>query len=438
MKLRKRITNPHGLKASLGINLVLAGLICAAVFSFLYLATETVLTRFFERSSFESVHIQSQGQNLQNYIDQNEVSSKTLGKLRKWEKRQPVILLELYVDDECIYSSFYKNSRRLESHLVEERLLSNRYNSVEIQLADMEATAVLYSDFTYQYYMIGMLISFGITLVLFIVIFLLRTGKIIRYICQLNDEVQILEGGNLDFQVTVQGNDEITDLARSMNRMKDSFREQMETEQKLYQANRQLVSEMSHDLRTPLTSILLYLEILRSHRYTSEQQLKQYLDKIESKAHHMKLLSDHLFEYTLEVGMEKQKEPLSMEPALKGTIDEFMEELTTDGYVLDAQLHWDLGFIQVKKEYLQRIFENITSNIRKYAQKAEPIRIETIEDDIYLGITVMNVCSEISEDIESNRIGIESIRTLMQQMNGSCTVEQTDTIFAISLMFPKQ
>ncbi len=45
----------------------------------------------------------------------------------------------------------------------------------------------------------------------------------IRYICRLNEEVQILEGGNLEYQVSVEGNDEITDLAKSMNRMKESF-----------------------------------------------------------------------------------------------------------------------------------------------------------------------------------------------------------------------
>ena len=122
--------------------------------------------------------------------------------------------------------------------------------------------------------------------------------------------MQILEGGNLEYEVSVEGNDELTDLANSMNRMRLSFQQQMENEQQLYLANRKLITEMSHDLRTPLTGIMLYLEILRSHRYTTEEELQDYLEKIAAKAHHMKVISDHLFEYSLEHTAEK----LVMEP----------------------------------------------------------------------------------------------------------------------------
>lgn len=71
-------------------------------------------------------------------------------------------------------------------------------------MADMEVLTVLYSDFTYQYYVIGTSVSAIFALVLFILLFLHSSRRLIHYICRLNEEVQILEGGNLEYQVSVQ------------------------------------------------------------------------------------------------------------------------------------------------------------------------------------------------------------------------------------------
>lgn len=123
-------------------------------------------------------------------------------------------------------------------------------------------TALIYSDFTYKYYVWGTVCAFMCASIIFVAIFISSIGKLISYICKLENDIQILEGGNLEYEVTEQGNDELTSLAKSMNRMRVSFREQMEREQALHQAHQHLITEMAHDLRTPLTGIMLYTEIL--------------------------------------------------------------------------------------------------------------------------------------------------------------------------------
>ena len=435
MKQKNHPPKLYGLRSRLILSIVVSLLICGIVFLVLYHSMDAFLNNYFEKAGFEQAHIHKQGKSLQNFINDNTISGRDLGLLKKWEYRQPVILLELYRANECIYSSFYDVQQ---GELLYGAGKDDVNNMVSLQLADGPAVAFLYSDFTYQYYLLGTAVSFIVSLVLFVLLFLRGNRKLIHYICRLNEEVQILEGGNLEYQVSVEGNDEITDLAKSMNRMRMSFLHQMETEQQLYQANKQLVTEMSHDLRTPLTGIMLYLEILRSHRYSTDSELQDYLRKIDAKAHHMKLISDHLFEYSMETSLTRQTEPIGMEQAFQDAIESFVSDLEARCFSVVSNLEWGSCFVQVKTEYVQRVFENIISNISKFAEPSSEVRIATVDSDNYCGFSVLNGYMVSQQQVESNGIGIESIRTMIQQMNGICTVEQTDTVFEITLLFPKQ
>ena len=398
MRQKKLNFRPYGLRVRFVLTLVCSALACAVVFVGLYYTTDYCLTDYFTQSDFKEKHIERQAENLQNFIDENNISSEDLSQLELWE------------------------------------------NLIEIRLADMTVQAVLYSDFTYRYHTVTTVMAILISLIVFVLIFLYSNRKLIRYICRLNDEVQILEGGNLEYEVSVEGNDELTDLANSMNRMRLSFQQQMENEQQLYLANRKLITEMSHDLRTPLTGIMLYLEILRSHRYTTEEELQDYLEKIAAKAHHMKVISDHLFEYSLEHTAEKQAEPMRMEPAVMDLLRDFRDELQARGYAVCLNLSWSPCFVQINREYMHRILENIASNIVKYSKPVDEIRVDSIDADGYSGFSVLNVCTPEDEPetvIESNGIGVESIRTMMNRMHGICSVEQTESVYMITLMFPK-
>ena len=432
MRRKRQWHRPYGLRAGFGISLLLSGLLCGFLFWGMYGLSETVSDRLSEKQDFNRIRLEKQWKSLQNYVNKNGVSTVSLDKLEKWERKQPVILLELYDEDRCVYSSVHEPPE----HLFQYGAGEEEGHSTPIRLADGTVTAILYSDFTYQYYVFGTALSFVLSLTLFIALFLHSTRRLIRYICQLNDEVQILEGGDLGYTITVQGNDEITDLAKSMNRMKNSLREQMETEQQIYQASRRLITEMSHDLRTPLTGILLYLEILRSHRYETEDQLRDYLDRIDTKAKHMKLLSDHLFEYALDGSLERKSEANEMERAFKEPLESFMDDLSAAGCAITADLEWERCLVRIRPDEVRRIFENIASNIVKYADRSAAIRIGTVYTDRFCGFTVLNVCAAENTAEESSGIGLESIRAAMERMGGICTVEMTESLFEITLLFP--
>lgn len=448
---------PFGLRRHFVYSAIISVVLCAAVFCVLYFSSQVALTAFFEQSDLKQMQIKRVGRNLQNYVEYNNISSTSLALLKKWEERWPVILLEIYADDTCIYSSFYDSPDFGHSY---EESVDGRDNEIIVQLTDRSVVAILYCDFTYKYFMGSIVFSIIVSFVL-LILFLLRSNrKLIHYICRLNDEVQIIEGGDLDYQVSVEGNDEITELAKSMNRMREAFRDQRETEQRLFQSNRQLITEMSHDLRTPLTSILLYLEILRSHNYLTDEQAQDYLEKINTKTYHLKQLTDHLFVYLLkDINLSVEREtnvndtvftkvpseqvdfliPLeikTMEQAFSPAITELIDDIKANNFSVESDLTWNTCSVKTNPECVHRIFENIFSNIKKYADPTLDIYINTIYDSEYCGFIFMNSCKEPSDSIESSHIGIENIRKLMLQQNGQCFVEHNGMAYEITLLFP--
>ena len=178
-------TGFHGLQAHFLLSLLASAVLCIALFCGLYFTMDFFLSEYFEQSDFEEQHIRRQGKSLQDFINENNISSRDIQKIKKWERRQPVILLELYSGDTCIYSSVHEMSDTPEYEIN----WSDVGNHVNIQLVDEEVQAVLYSDFTYQYYLWGTVLSLIAALAVFIILFLRSNQKLIRYICRLNEEV---------------------------------------------------------------------------------------------------------------------------------------------------------------------------------------------------------------------------------------------------------
>lgn len=136
---------------------------------------------------------------------------------------------------------------------------------------------------------------------------MLGIRKTIHYIRKLSQEIKILEGGDLSYPITIIGKDELAQLAEGLDSMRQSFLRQTEQEKQLTFANQRMITEMFHDLRTPLTSIMLYTEILLKNKCENDEQKVSYIQKIDRKARRMKQLSDHLFEYALITGEEEVK-----------------------------------------------------------------------------------------------------------------------------------
>lgn len=430
LRICRLISRPYGLRGRFVVSLLLSGILCGAVFWGLYFAKGYFLKAYFQDPAAEEMLTDRGVENLQDFVVDKEMSSGDLSELKQWEEKQPLILLELYDGEKLVYSSSYQVDEGTEISRPEEKDALHL-----IDFSDKALYAVLYMDFSYKYYALGNAVALALSLGLFILLFIRSTRDLVRYVCRLGQEVQILEGGDLEYPVTVEGNDELADLARSMNRMRESFRNQLIQEQSLRQLNQKLVTEMSHDIRTPLTSLILYTEILKSHRFREEVQMEEVIDTIEAKAHAIKQVSDHLFEYALGNRRSDPCEIKEFRDAIESVVNSVIQELGLAGFLVESGIRWDPGRVNIDLKLTGRLAENIVSNIIRYADKNAPVFVETVYTGGYSGISFLNVIGEMSGDIDSRGIGLESVNTMMEQMGGRCCAERTEDVFSVTLLF---
>ena len=428
----------------------LAGLLLAAVavsglfFVVINYAGEQMITKIFSDSSHIEKLSEAYIQDLQDYIDETKAASNDSEKLTEWVRKQKIVSIQVYKDEILTYDSNYPDAA------VEDAEAEGAYYEWEYyytaEFADGTADVFLYGFFSYPLYSYAMTAEILLAVILLVAIVILGIRKPVRYIGRLKAECEILGSGDLDYQVTVQGKDELSLLARGLDNMCMALRESNEKEAEITAANRRMITEMSHDLRTPLTSLLIYTEILGKKAAKDPRQAMEYVSKIEKKARQIKRLSDNIFEYALITEETKAElgEPQTLRELFYDPLSEMTAYLGERGYTVELRPDTGSGSerrqIRVNEEYINRIMDNIVSNIEKYADKSMPVRIETIYTEEYGGLAFRNGISCSMEDRRktegSTNIGLHNVEKMMKKMNGYFRVKQTENIFEITLIFP--
>ena len=199
-----------------------------------------------------------------------------------------------------------------------------------------------------------------------------------------------------------------------------------------------LITEMSHDLRTPLTTLLLYTEILRHRKYETTAQAEDYLAKIDTKARQLKQLSDNLFEYALVTRdtVAVLDPPTRFSQIFEEPLTEMVGELQERSFACALDLGEEDDTLTVKEQYVHRILDNITSNLLKYADPAQDISVRFVKENGKAGLAFENAVLPGQHRTDSTKVGLTSIETMMEKMHAVCRIEQSGERFCITLLFP--
>ena len=376
-------------------------------------------------------------ENLQEYITDRGLNSRDSAELNEWVKKQWFLSLVVYKNGIQVFDSRYPDQE-----IWEEEISFTDYewsNYSEVEFADGVAEIQVNGAYGYQVYNAVRIIELGISFLIFLLIVLAGIRKKMSYIQKLSDEVEVLEGGGLQHPITIAGNDELSGLAKGLESMRLSFLTSQEKEEAMIRENQRVITEMSHDLRTPVTAIILYAEILKNGKCKDEGKKKTYLEKIHQKALLLKERSDRLLGYSLTVG---NKEEFVME---SGTFSEvFFDPLSEacgyldqNGFKVDLRKSgWPNRKIMYNSDHVARVMDNIVSNIVKYADKRYPVVITQTEDDTTVGLSFQNWIIRQESSQEGFNVGVQSIQSLMKEMDGYCHYYQGQNIYSIEISFP--
>lgn len=284
-----------------------------------------------------------------------------------------------------------------------------------------------------------LVIAFFFSSLLLVIIIVIYHRREIKRIIRLTNEVKDIESIDIDNPISLKGRDEIYDLSVSVDNMRTRIIDNMSKEKEAWQANSDLVTAMAHDIRTPLTVLAGYLDLIKNKDYSSEEELLQYIDISVDKAEQLRDLSDKLFRYFYVYSKSDDNlvlEEFEVSALFDQLVGEYVILLEDKGFHFKIDTLSQSVNIKVDVQYLKRLTDNIFTNIRKYADKSKPVKItQSIHRD-KLFIRVRNEISKERNTAESTRIGIQTCEKIAEQMNGSFRTEERGTVFTVYIEFP--
>ena len=418
--------------------LVGAAMGCTLLFLVLRAALGFCISYYDNNSDFRQRETARRIRDFQNYVTQEHLASTDTEQISDWASQRDYTLLELYRNQVLVYSSFAPNRNDI-GH--EERVTPfyDWMPRATITFEDGDLQALLYYDPVRAWLRWGTLVVLVVCIGLFMAVFLLGCRRIVRYICLLSQEVQGMENGDLSRPVTIQGSDELTALAACLDSMRLTLDQQRRQEAETSARVKSLITQMSHDLRTPLTTLLLYTEIVARGKYQTPDQLSGYLTKIDAKARQIKQMSDHLFEYALVTRdtVVTLDEPAPFSQIFEEPLAEWAEQLEQQGFSCRMELGQADVSLRVYQAYIRRIFDNIISNILKYADPACPVTVCDLQQEGMAGLSFTNTpLRPDAGGTESTKVGLVSIQTMMEKMQGKVSVTWNSSRYCITLLFP--
>ena len=266
------------------------------------------------------------------------------------------------------------------------------------------------------------------------------TSRLTRRVIRLSQETAAVGAGDLNADITVDGSDEIAELAADIDGMRDAIIERMGNEKRAWEANSELITAMSHDIRTPMTSLLGYLGLLNNGRPLPEDEQKRYLEAAYGKSLALKELTDELFKYFLVFGhsdIELHREIFDAHLLLMQLLGEAQFDLQDAGYGVQSIDRLEDGItLDTDAAMLKRVLDNLVSNIKKYADREMPVVFLTEKKDDVVTVTVSNGVSGKRSGTESTKIGLRTCEKILSALGGEFSTTRDETHFAAEFTLP--
>ena len=273
----------------------------------------------------------------------------------------------------------------------------------------------------------------------FLAVMLWFIRRLTRRVIRLSREADAIGDGDLEAPITLQGEDELSQLAQEVDAMRHSVIARMSGERKAWETNAELITAISHDIRTPMTALIGYLDLLNEDSLRNPERSARFASSAYSKAMELKDLTDELFKYFLVFGraqVEMNREELDGRLLLEQLLGEAQFELADQGFSIQRQDHEGECLVSADPLYLKRVLDNLVSNLKKYADRSQPVVLLTELKDGQLSVCVSNRVREDLERVESNKIGLRTCEKIMEAMGGSFSIDKDENHFAATFSLP--
>lgn len=292
--------------------------------------------------------------------------------------------------------------------------------------------------------------------VLTIAFFLLLIRKSVLYLEEITKTLDEISEGNLEIQIPVKTTDELGKMAETVNNMAYKLRTAIEEERRLEKSKNDLITNISHDLRTPLTATLGYLDLITRMDCNDEEKLRRYSDIAYNQCKDLKKLIDDLFEFTKlsNSGMTIVKTRVSIGALLEQVVLGFIPVLEEAGMEYRLLFPKEKLMVNADPLLLTRVFDNLVNNAVKYGREGKYLDVELDKENDEAVIRIINYGKPISDiDLpyvferfyqadksrsgqgEGSGLGLAIVKSIIELHNGSVRASSMDnrTVFEVRL-----
>lgn len=255
-------------------------------------------------------------------------------------------------------------------------------------------------EFYQKYGIIIVIVCFIFELVVFISIFLIGISGRINYLRYIGKNITNIKTQQYLNPIEIKGCDEIAQLAEDINTMSERLKENYEKEKKQEEAKNELIVAVSHDLKTPLTSLLGYLELLNKDKSTLTKEQKEFLEVAYGKSKNLQKLIDELFEYTKLSNnfIKLNKVPFNIAVLVNQIVGEHILFLSQKNITVDIQCTENELVCDVDIEKFIRVIDNLVNNAQKYSYRDSVFTIKMWADAKSIKLSFINNGDNISKD----------------------------------------
>ena len=281
--------------------------------------------------------------------------------------------------------------------------------------------------------------SLVLAAVAFIAVMFFYIRRVTDRIIDLSEEAVVIGRGDLEAPINVAGGDEISVLAAEMDNMRRSVIERMGNEKRAWEANSELITAISHDIRTPMTSLIGYLGLLNDSSPDDRESRERFAAAAYHKALDLKDLTDELFKYFLVFGraeIEMEREKYDARLLVEQLVGEAAFDLKDTGFEVEQQDFTGECTVVADPMYLKRVMDNLVTNAKKYADKSSPVVFLSELSGGRLSVCVSNVVAKNLARVESTKIGLRTCAKIMEAMGGSFTTEVDELHYMAEFSLP--
>ncbi len=299
----------------------------------------------------------------------------------------------------------------------------------------------------------GIGISIAYTIMLFFVLKKYFDDIKQKYSILLEATNKIAEG-NLDVEIK-EDLGLFNPLKGELEKIQSGFKKAVDEEVKSQRLKTELISNVSHDLKTPLTSIITYVDLLKNEKITEEER-KSYIETIERKSQRLKNLIEDLFEMSKATSKNIQLNIVDVDivELMKQTQFELSDKIEESSLKFKWNLPNEKVIIKLDSQKTFRVFENLLMNIVKYAMPNSRVFIDIINEEDKVSIVLKNMsANEIdftaeeiverfargdrSRNTEGSGLGLAISKSFVELQGGSFNIEIDGDLFKVRIDFNK-